>query len=244
MKNIVLVLLSFLALFLGACSNLDVGFEDQSVFHSKQKNENLKNSIVNIYLDKSTLETDKYRLVIDGEDTEVDLYYGVITRFQINKKSTIIDLLKNNQKVMSIQLDLADKKNYYLAIRQNQGHSVIEKIDKHTIVKGTKATPVFVSEEAAQQEEIQTIKRVEETHKKEKEDVAIKRNIGLKETENMQTTPVKKVEVKKVEKITKVEVKEVEEVSKVSKKVSNNKTLQEKYEAGESIFYYDPDDGE
>jgi bifunctional DNase/RNase len=217
-------------LFLTGCSNLDVGFEKNSVFHSDEvKQETIENSVVNVYLDTSTSSADKYRLVINGEDTELDLYYDVITRFGIDKKNTVIELLKNNKKVMSIQLLLADAKNYYLVVKEDikLGYPVMQNIDSHNIAKGTKATPIFVSEEVAKQDKIKSENKAKELHKQKKKDFTQKHSIGVDE-------------IKKVDQIKEKQV----EVKKVANKHPNNRSLKERYEAGESIFYYDPNDGE
>ena len=221
------------------CSNLDVGFEENSVFHSSDKQKKLENSVVNVYLDTSTKVSDKFRLVINGEDTELDLYYDVLTRFGITKQNTSIDLLKNNIKVMSLHLTLVDKKNYFLVVKKDEKSQlpVILEVDKHQISKGTKATPIFVSEEVVKADKIKQIQKIEKKAVEKKEDFLIKKNIGSKEAKEEFVAKKSNQESEKVlNKETKNNLKRTP--------VSSKKSLQEKYEAGEAIFYYDPDDGE
>ena len=225
---ILVVIFSFL--ILSGCSNLDVGFEKDSIFHSSQKNEKLEHSIVNVYLDKSTDVNNKYRLVINGEDTELNLYYDVITRFEINKERTTIKLLKNGTKVMDLHMTLASAKNYFLIVTIDKISQlpVIKQIDKHKIDKGTKATPIFASEEIIQQDEKKQVKELQKQKIQEKKEFIAKKNIGVKRAKQ-------KLVVHKT----------AHEVQKIThKKMTLNKSLQERYDAGEAIFYYDPDDGE
>ena len=233
------VMLSFF--ILSGCSNLDVGFEKNSIFHSSQIDEKLENSVVNVYLDKSTNANDKYRLVINGEDTELDLYYDVITRFEINKEKTTIELLKNNTKVMDLHIVLASSKNYFLIVKidKNSKLPVIEKINKHKINKGTKATPIFASEEIVKKDEVKQIKKIKKQKREEKKEFVAKKNIGIKKSKKEVTTE-NSVELEKKVKASNIKTKDVQK----SSKVTSNKSLQERYDAGETIFYYDPDDGE
>ena len=233
------VMLSFL--ILSGCSNLDVGFAKGSAFHSSQKNEKLDNSVVNVYLDKSTDISDKYRLVINGEDTELNLYYNVITRFEINKKNTTIQLLKNNAKVMDFHITLASAKNYFLIVKidKNSKLPVVAKIDKYKIAKGTKATPIFASEEEVKKDEIKQVKEIKKKKKKEKKEFIAKKNIGVKASKQEVSTS-KSADVEKNKKTSNIKTKNIQK----SSNDTLNKSLQEKYDAGETIFYYDPDDGE
>lgn len=236
---ILVVIFSFL--ILSGCSNLDVGFEKDSIFHSSQKNEKLEHSIVNVYLDKSTDVNNKYRLVINGEDTELNLYYDVITRFEINKERTTIKLLKNGTKVMDLHMTLASAKNYFLIVTIDKISQlpVIKQIDKHKIDKGTKATPIFASEEIVKKDEVKQIKKIKKQKREEKKEFVAKKNIGIKKSKKEVTTE-NSVELEKKVKASNIKTKDVQKNSKVT----SNKSLQERYDAGETIFYYDPDDGE
>jgi len=234
------LLLSCALLTINGCSNLDVGFEKESVFYSDESKDVVENSVVNVYLDPSTQEANKFRLVINGEDTELDLYYDVITRFGIDKKNTTIDLLKNNAKVMRIQLNLQNRKNYFLAVKKDasSGQAIIVQIDKHTLDKGTKATPIFVSEKVAKADEVKQVQKIQKQVKQEKEDFVVKKSIGVQKSEEL----VEKKIVK--EKTVTPAIKKTTAPTVSTSEVSAKKSLQERYEAGEAIFYYDPDDGE
>ena len=120
---------------------------------------------------------------------------------------------------MSIHLDLKNGKNYFLIVKKDEKSQlpIIEQIDKHKIAKGTKSTPIFVSEKVAKEDEI---KQTEE----EKDDFVTKKDIGLQKNEKILTKKAKNIEKSSI--------------------MSSKKSLQEQYESGETIFYYDPDDGE
>jgi len=229
-KTIRTVLLTFsLSLFVG-CSNLDVGFEEGSVFHSEIKDDiKLESTIVNVYLDKSVQSTDKFRLVINNEDTEMNLSYNIITRFGIDQRKTIIVLFKNNAKSGVIHLTLENKKNYFLRISENDSQIHFTQISQKLIRENVKATPIFISEEAAKKEEIQIVTKTKEEIKKEKVELHEKQNIGLDTKSPIVASTPK-------------EIQKTQEKKHSGYKIS--KTLQEKYDAGEAIFYYDPNDGE
>ena len=240
-KNITnLLLASIIALFTG-CSNLDVGFEKNSVFHSDAQEEKFANAVVNVYLDKSTNNKDKFRLIINGEDTELNLYYDAITRFGINKKSATISLLKNNVKVVSIDLTLENYKNYYLSVTQNSDTelSTIQIIDKSQINPKTKATALFISEEVVKEEELKSLTKKKEILKQEKISVAEKQKIGVDKYS-------KKIETVKKEKKPAPSIKKEREstLSVEEEKKEPTPSVQEAYEKGEAIFYYDSNDGE
>ena len=192
LQNKYYIFLLFSFLIFNGCSNVDVGFEKNSIFHSNKQQNKLKNSILNVYLDTSTNDKDKFRLIINGEDTEVNLYYNTITRFSINQQNTKINLLKNNKKVFTISLKLTANKNYYLIIKNDkQSHApVIKKISNQIINKDVKVTPIFVNDK-------------------------IEKQTSITDTQQRETptTPV-------------------------------GRSKQEKYQDGETIFYYNRDDGE
>jgi len=223
------VLLSSSLVLVSGCSNLDVGFEKESVFHSKVQEEKIKNAVVNVYLDKSVQSTDEFRLVINGEDTEMNLFYNVITRFGIDKKDTKVELFQNNSKIASIDLILEDKKNYFLLIKEGSSFVSMTKTQKSMIDRQVEATPIFISEEAAKAEEVKIIAETKKEAKIVEVELVEKQHIGLDE---------ESASIQSSEKIS---------TSPQGKKHSGykiSKTLQEKYDAGEAIFYYDPDDGE
>lgn len=229
------LLLSCALLTINGCSNLDVGFEKESFFYSDESKDIVENSVVNVYLDPSTQEANKFRLIINGDDTELDLYYDVITRFGINQKNTTIDLLKNDTKVINIQLNLKNKKNYFLAVKidESSGLPVIVQIDKHSLDKGTKATPIFVSEVVAKEDEVKQVQEIQKQVKQEKKDFVAKKSIGVQKSEEVLE-----------EKTVKTTIKKPTATTASASEVSAKKSPQERYEAREAIFYYDPDDGE
>ncbi|MFK5938349.1 MAG: hypothetical protein QM497_08135 [Sulfurimonas sp.] len=246
MKNSIKKIIStiLLASVFSGCSNLDVGFEESSVFHSDVKKENFKNAIVNIYLDKNTDNKDKFRLVINGEDTEMNLYHNVITRFGIDKKDTTIALLKNDVRISSIDLILENKKNYYLSITQNKDTKLatMQKIDKSKIDPKTKATALFTSEKIGKEEEIKVVKVNKEIKKQEKIDYAQKQKVGIEtQSEYTHTQDTSKHEIKPSD--TKKEISK-HTPKQSDKEAASNKTIKQSYEEGEAVFYYDPNDGE
>jgi len=229
-KTICTVLLPFSLSFFVGCSNLDVGFETESVFHSKTtEDKKIESTVVNVYLDKSVQSSDEFRLVINDEDTEMNLDYNIITRFGIDKKQTKIALFKNNIKAVSINLTLEDKKNYFLMISERNSDVTMAQINKSAINQDVKATPIFISEEAAKEEEVKIIAETKKEAKKIEVELVEKQHIGVTKESSTIEVP------NKIKKNTQVKKHSGYKISK---------TLQEKYDAGEAIFYYDADDGE
>ena len=118
---------------------------------------------------------------------------------------------------------------------------MIVQIDKHALHKGTKATPIFVSEKVAQEDEIKQVQKIQKQVKQEKEDFVAKKSIGVQKSEELVE---KKIPKEKAVKTTIPTIKKPTAPTLSTAEVSAKKSLQERYEAGEAIFYYDPDDGE
>ena len=199
LQNKYYIFLLFFFFIFNGCSNMDVGFEKNSIFHNtkQQQQKKVTSPVLNVYLDTSTNDKNKFRLIINGEDTEVNLYYNTITRFAVNQQNTQIELLKNSKQVSTISLKLAANKNYYLIVKNDKKSHlpVIQKTDNQKIDKTIKVTPIFVNEEMQEQTTIT------DTQKRK-----------------IVKTPIDK---------------------------SKQKKYQEKrYEDGETIFYYNRDDGE
>jgi len=165
MKKLMLVLMSLSAMFFVSCSNMEVGFEKESIFY--------RGAVVYIYLDKNSDKNAQYKVYINSEDSEVSLIPNTKTRFGIKAGKTNITIVKGSQKA-SIVLMLKNLKNYYLDVSQNSdGKLQIKEVQNKSIAKDVKSTPLYVDENENKMEEVPSVsvknKTVKKTDKDESE---------------------------------------------------------------------------
>lgn len=138
MKKLLSMFLVSMSMFFVSCSNMEVGFEPESVFYS--------GGVVYIYLDKDMKSDEKYKVFINGENTDISLMTGYKTRFRIKPGNTIIKILHGTE-TADINLTIDASKNYYLQVRKdNQDKMEIMQIEKKSISKEVKNTPLYVDE--------------------------------------------------------------------------------------------------
>jgi len=174
MKKLYLVLLAMSTIFFASCSNMEVGFEEESIFY--------RGGVVYIYLAKDMKSDEKYRVYINGEDTDISLMPGYKTRFGIKAGDTRIEIVHARERA-DINMHLKASKNYYLRVQKDQNGKIeILQIVKDSIDSSVATTPLYIDEKE------QKISGV----KKEKNSAA-----GVEKTEPKQD--VKKVEEKSVD---------------------------------------------
>ena len=143
MKKFYLLILAMSAMFFVSCSNMEVGFEEESIFY--------RGGVVYIYLDKDMKSEQKYRVYINGEDTEISLMPGYKTRFGIKPGNTRIEIV-HGRETADISMDLAASKSYYLRVQKdNDGKLEIVQIVKDSIDSSVKNTALYVDEKEEKQ---------------------------------------------------------------------------------------------
>jgi hypothetical protein len=174
MKKLYQLLLAMSAMFFVSCSNMEVGFEKESIFY--------RGGVVYIYLAKDMKSDEKYRVYINGEDTDISLMAGYKTRFGIKAGDTRIEVV-HARETADINIDLKASKNYYLRVQKDQNGKIeILQIVKDSIDSSVATTPLYVDEK----------EQKVSSEKKEKKSAA-----GVEKTESKQD--VKKVEEKSVD---------------------------------------------
>lgn len=148
----VLALAAFL-IWMQGCSNVEVGFEEGSIFYTKKKNPYENERLLDVYLDP-LLETKEYRLAIDGEDTEIKLRPGVVTRFGIYKKQADIVLLEGEKRVAALKLALPLKKEYALRIFVGEDGKVhIQPFESSLLPKNAPRSGLYISQKIEEDKE-------------------------------------------------------------------------------------------
>jgi len=177
MKKVMFVLMSLSAMFFVSCSNMEVGFEKESIFY--------RGAVVYIYLDKHTDKNAQYKVYINSEDSEVSLIPNTKTRFGIKAGKTNISIVKGNQKV-SIVLMLKNSKSYYLNVSQNNdGKLQIKEVQKESISKDVKSIPLYVNENENKMKEVPSVRANKETDTKK---AAKKKTVKKTDKDESETT--------------------------------------------------------
>ncbi|ADN09967.1 hypothetical protein [Sulfurimonas autotrophica] len=177
MKKVMLFLLSLSSMFFVSCSNMEVGFEEESIFY--------RGAVVYIYLDKNADKNAQYKVYINGEDSEVSLIPDTKTRFGIKAGKTNISITKGSQKA-SIVLMLEGAKSYYLNISQNNnGKLQIKEVQKESISKDVKSTSLYVDENENKMKEVPSVTVSEETDTKK---AAKKKTVQKTDKDESETT--------------------------------------------------------
>ncbi len=175
MKKVMLVLISLSAMFFVSCSNMEVGFEKESIFYG--------GGVVYIYLDKNADKNAQYKVYINGEDSEVSLIPDTKTRFGIKAGKTNISIVKGNQKA-SIELILKASKNYYFTVSENSdGKLQIVEVQKESIAKDVKSTALYVDENEEEKDNTTNASTIKETPQ-----VKIKKKLQQKQKDVSETT--------------------------------------------------------
>lgn len=184
MKKLYLLLVTLSTIFFVSCSNMEVGFEEESIFY--------RGGVVYIYLDKDMKSDEKYRVYINGEDTEISLMPGYKTRFGIKPGETRIEIVHGRQ-TADVNMKLEASKNYYLRVQKdNSGKLEIIQIVKESIDSSVKNTGLYVDEN----EEKAVTNKPKETVKETQKTTESTKN---KSTESGNKTTEDKVQEKSVE---------------------------------------------
>lgn len=131
-------MVGFILIFFISCANMQIGFEKDSVFYN--------GGIVYIYLDDKDNESVKYRVYINGEDTEITLANHAKTRFGVQEGKTTINIL-DGKKRASIELFLSKANDYYLKIvKKTKNDLSIVQVQKNSIGVDVKNTPLYIDE--------------------------------------------------------------------------------------------------
>ena len=175
MKRVLLILISLSSMFFVSCSNMEVGFEKESIFYG--------GGVVYIYLDKNADKNAQYKVYINGEDSDVTLTADTKTRFGIKSGKTNITITKGNQKA-SIDLILKASKNYYFTVSENSdGKLQIVKVQKENIAKDVKSTALYVDENKEEKDNTTSISTIKETPQ-----AKIKKKLQKKQNDTSETT--------------------------------------------------------
>ncbi len=131
------------------CSNVEIGFEEGSIFYTKKENPYANERVLSVYLDP-LLEKKAYRLVIDDEDTRITLRPGVVTRFGIYKDQVDIVLLEGEKKVAVLKLALPQKKEYALRIFLGEDGKIrMQPLKSSLLPKNAPRSGLYVSRKIA-----------------------------------------------------------------------------------------------
>ncbi|QOP46445.1 hypothetical protein [Sulfurimonas paralvinellae] len=161
MKKIYLLIAAMMSLFFVSCSNVEVGFEEESIFY--------QGGVVYIYLDKDMDSNEKYEVYINGEDTEISLMPGYKTRFGIKPGTTTIEIHHGNEKA-AVTMQLKSSKNYYLRVQKDShGKMEIIHIIQESIGDNVKNTPLYVDEKDEKPGATQKVEKKSEPQNKEGE---------------------------------------------------------------------------
>ncbi len=140
MKKIYMVLVASIALMFVSCSNLDVGFEEDSMFYG--------GGILYIYLDDVKAKEGEYKVYINQEDTEVSLTDHSKTRFGIVPGETNIQVVRGRQ-TASINIFLQKSNSYYLKVMQSpQGHIELLQVQESAIAADAEESGLYIDEKA------------------------------------------------------------------------------------------------
>jgi len=138
MRKISLIIMLIISVFLVSCSNMKIGFEKDSIFYN--------GGVVYIYLNDESNTTDKYRVYINGEDTEISLTNHVKTRFGVQEGKTTIEI-KKGKKIAIINLFLSKATNYYLKVTKNKNNAIkITQVQQNDINANIKETPLYTDD--------------------------------------------------------------------------------------------------
>ena len=140
MKKIYMFLVASIALLFVSCSNLDVGFEEDSMFYG--------GGILYIYLDDVKAKEGEYKVYINQEDTEVSLTDHSKTRFGIVPGETNIQVVRGRQ-TASINIFLQKSNSYYLKVMQNpQGHIELLQVQASAIAADAEESGLYIDDKA------------------------------------------------------------------------------------------------
>ena len=156
-KRVFGVLFTTVFLFwMQGCSNVEVGFEEGSIFYTKKEDPYASERVLSVYLDP-LLEKSSYRLMIDGEDTQVTLHPGSITRFGIYKDEADIVLIAKKKRLAALHLLLPGKKEYALRIFLNDdGRVKMQPVAVSLLPKNAPRSGLYVSQKPEQISEKKT----------------------------------------------------------------------------------------
>ena len=145
-KRVFGVLFATVFLFwMQGCSNVEIGFEEGSIFYTKKKDPYANERVLSVYLDP-LLHKREYRLVIDGEDTQIKLQPGGITRFGIYKNYADVIVLQDGKKSAALQLELPEKREYALRIYLgDNGKIAVQQFEASLLPRNVPRSGLYVS---------------------------------------------------------------------------------------------------
>ncbi|WP_152183285.1 hypothetical protein [Sulfurimonas indica] len=176
MKKLYLLFMALFSMSFVACSNMEIGFEEESIFY--------RGGVVYIYLDEDMKSDAKYRVYINNEDTEISLIPGYKTRFGIKPGDTHIEIVHGRESA-AINMHLEGSKNYYLRVQKAQdGQMEIAEVKKDSIDSSVQSTPLYVDENE---------------EKSEKTEAKVEKSADTTESIEKKETPQKKTEQESID---------------------------------------------
>jgi len=136
------------AIFFTACSNMQIGFEEDSIFYTGPS----------VEVQLSTNDTHTYKLSIDEKYDYITLIQNKSIKFNLETGSNVISIRRNKKEVKHITIDAKGKEKYYLEIVADaSGTFEINRVEKlqskevaptvAPIVAETKEQPTAVNEQ-------------------------------------------------------------------------------------------------
>ena len=158
MKKVFSTVLVLISIFFVACSNMTIGFEDDSVFY--------QGGIVYIYLDKQSDASQQYEVFVNDEDTEVTLIPNKNTRFGIKPGETKIAIKMGNRRAL-LEVNLKASTSYYFHVTLDESNKLsLHQVQKNSLDDTIESTPLYLDEK-----NIQAVEKVENKELQEGETI-------------------------------------------------------------------------
>ncbi|MDF1877461.1 hypothetical protein JHD47_06490 [Sulfurimonas sp. SAG-AH-194-L11] len=172
MKILSVLLLGLLSFFIVSCSNLKMGFEEDSIFYS--------GGVLYIYLDDENAKEGEYKVYINEEDTEVFLANHFQTRFGVKPGQTNIKIV-NGSLSDSIDIFLQASNNYYLKVTKNTENKIeLRQVQKSDIAADAEQSPLY-TDDNIKEKSSNSIKTPKKEVSAEVSQVVVPKNTGESE---------------------------------------------------------------
>ena len=143
MKKIIL-LFTLVLLLLSGCSNMQMGFEEDSPFYQG-------GATLSLYLEPNSAEKTPYKVYINGEDTEVTLAPNIKTRFGLVEGDTEIAVVHAKERT-SLHIFLNSSNEYYLKLGVGAGGEMsLRQVPKSALPQDAKSSELYVDEQKAKE---------------------------------------------------------------------------------------------
>ncbi|MDF1883887.1 hypothetical protein JHD49_08060 [Sulfurimonas sp. SAG-AH-194-C21] len=173
MNYVRVVFLTLLSMFLISCSNLEMGFEEDSVFYG--------GGVLYIYLDDENAKNGAYKVYINEEDTEVFLANHFKTRFGIKPGQTNIKVVSGSLSD-SVNIFLQASNNYYLKVTKNKNNQIeLIQVQKSELATDAKESALYTDENVKEKSS-----SVVETPKEEVSEVVVAKSTSKGEVKEAQ----------------------------------------------------------